>query len=75
MRVMNGKLKVYKYEDGIEIAGDREGLQALADICVALSRLSDAEAHTPANHYHIADYMNTAEEGSIPLVILLNLNL
>jgi hypothetical protein len=70
--MMDGKLKVYKYQDGIEIAGNRIGLRQLAEICLALSNLAETEVGTPANHYHVADYMNNAEDGSIPLVILLN---
>ena len=68
--MMAEKLKVYPYKDGFEIAGNREGLQGLAEVCLALSRLSDEEAKTAANHYHFADYMNNAEAGSVPLVIL-----
>jgi hypothetical protein len=70
------KLKVTRLEGGeIEIAGNRAGLKDLADVCQALSELSDEEAKTPANHYHVADYMNTAEEGSLELIILYNPNL
>jgi len=72
---MAEKLKVDKYQDGIEIVGNREGLRQLAEICLALSNLAETEVSTAANHYHIADYMNNAEEGSIPLVILLNTEL
>lgn len=72
---MAEKLKVYKYQDGVEIAGNREGLRQLAEIYLALSNLAETDVCTPANHYHIAHYMNNAEEGSIPLVILLNTEL
>jgi hypothetical protein len=65
------KLKVVRLESGeIEIIGNRAGLKDLADICKSLSELSDEEAGTAANHYHIADYMNNAEEGSLELIIL-----
>ena len=67
---MAEKLKIYPYEHGFEIAGNREGLQGLAEVCLALSRLTDEEAKTAANHYHFADHMNNAEVGSVPLVIL-----
>ena len=64
------KLKVIKLESGeIEIIGNRAGLKDLADVCRGLSELSDEEAGTAANHYHLADYMNNAEEGSLELII------
>jgi hypothetical protein len=67
------KLKVLKSESGeIEIIGNRAALKDLADVCRGLSELSDEEAGTAANHYHIADYLNNAEEGSIELIILCN---
>jgi hypothetical protein len=69
---MAEKLKVHKYQDGVEIVGNREGLRQLAEICLTLSNLAENDAGTAANHYHIADYMNNAEEGSIPLVIRLS---
>ena len=70
------KLKVTRLESGeIEIVGNRAGLKDLADVCQALSELSDEEAKTPANHHHAADYMNTAEEGSLELIILFDPNL
>jgi hypothetical protein len=65
------KLKVVRLESGeIEIIGNRTGLRDLADVCRGLSELSDDEAKTAANHYHVADYMNNAEQGSLELVIL-----
>jgi len=65
------KLKVQRLENGeIEIVGNRAGLRDLADVCRDLSELSDEQAKTAANHYHIADYMNNAEEGSLELMIL-----
>jgi hypothetical protein len=69
------KLKIIKQGDGIEVVGNREGLKHLGEICLALSDLSDSEAVTAANHYHFADFMNNAEEGSIEMVVLLNQNL
>jgi hypothetical protein len=64
------KLKVIRLESGeIEIIGNRAGLNGLADVCAGLAVLSDEEAKTAANHYHIADYMNNAEEGSMELII------
>ena len=70
------KIKVILKANGeIEIIGNRAGLKYLAEICNSLSELSNEETKTAANHYHIADYMNNAEEGSIPLIILFNPNL
>ena len=70
------KLKVVQSERGeIEIIANRAGLRDLADVCRALSELSDEEATTPANHYHIADYMSNAEEGSLELIIVCDPNL
>ena len=65
------KLKVVRLESGeLEIQANRAGLKDLAAACLSLSELTDEEATTPANHYHIADYMNNAEEGSLELIIL-----
>jgi hypothetical protein len=65
------RLKIIKLESGeIEIIGNRAGLKDLADVCRGLSELSDEEAITAANHYHVADYMNNAEQGSLELIIL-----
>ena len=65
------KLKVIRLESGeIEIVANRAGFKDLAEVCTRLSELSDEELKTAANHYHIADYMNNAEEGSLELIIL-----
>ena len=65
------KLKVLRLASGeIEIMGNRAGLKDLAEVCYKLSELTDEEAATAANHYHIADYMNNAEEGSLELIVL-----
>ena len=65
------KLTVVQSERGeIEIIANRAGLKDLAEVCVQLSELSDEQARTPANHYHIADFMNNAEEGSLQLIIV-----
>jgi hypothetical protein len=67
------KLKIVRLESGeIEIVGNRSALRDLANVCQSLSELSDEQAKTAANHYHIADYMNNAEEGSLELIILFN---
>jgi hypothetical protein len=39
----------------------------------AFSELSDEQAKTAANHYHFADFMNNANEGSLQLIILYDL--
>ena len=63
-------LKVVRLENGeLEIIGNRAGLKDLADVCLGLSELTDEEAKTPANHYHISDFFNNAEEGSLELII------
>jgi hypothetical protein len=64
------KYKIYKYEDGFEIAADREALIWISDICRQLSQLDEQEAKTAANHYHLDEFLGRAEPGSIPLVIL-----
>ncbi len=66
------KIKAYPHLDGFEICGNREGLTELARVCAALAELpEDAEqAKRLGNHYHFADYMNNAESGSTPFVIL-----
>ena len=70
------KLKVVRLDTGeLEVIGNRPGLKDLAGVCQGLSELSDDEAKTPANHYHIADYMNNAEDGSLELIIRYDPNL
>ena len=65
------KLKVVRLQSGeVEIIGNRAGLRDLANVCCRLSELSDEEVKTGANHYHIADYMNNAEEGSLEVILL-----
>jgi hypothetical protein len=36
---------------------------------MSLSRLTNDEPRTAANHYHFAVFMNNAEQGSVPLLI------
>lgn len=64
------KYKIYKREEGFEIAADREALIWLSEICLELSKSSDTDAKTAANHYHLDEYLGNAEPGSVPLVIL-----
>ena len=61
------RLKVVRLDTGeLEVIGNRAGLKDLAGVCQALSELSDDQAKTPANHYHI---VNNAEDGSLELII------
>jgi hypothetical protein len=70
------RLKVVRLDSGeLEVIGNRAGLKDLAGVCQGLSELSDDQAKTPANHYHIADYMNNAEDGSLELIIRYDPNL
>lgn len=65
-----GDLRVSLRGDEVVVAGDREALAYLADVCLNLSKMTAEDVQTGNNHYHIADYMNNAEEGSIPTIIL-----
>jgi hypothetical protein len=67
---MNGKIKITIEKGEIIIEADGEGLDYLSHICTKLRNLSDDEAKTPANHYHISADMNNAEAGSIPAIIV-----
>ena len=70
------RLKVVRLDSGeLELIGNRAGLKDLAGVCQGLSELSDDQAKTPANHYHIADYMNNAEDGSLELIVRFDPNL
>lgn len=69
MRQEAYRLKVIKLASGeIEIIGNRAALNDLGDVCHGLGELSD-EVGSASNHYHIADYMNNAEEGSLEVII------
>ena len=65
------RLKVILENDEVHIHGSRAALKDLADTCAALSALSDEEAKTAANHVIYADYMNSADDGSIPMMVCL----
>lgn len=69
---MDPKLKPYPYQDGFEIVGNRPGLRELARVCLALADLPEdnEEAKRLGNHYHFADYLDTADAGSTPFIIL-----
>jgi hypothetical protein len=70
------RLKVVRLDSGeLEVIGNRAGLKDLAGVCQGLSELTDDQAKTPANHYHIADYMNNADDGSLELIIRYDPNL
>jgi hypothetical protein len=68
------KLKVLLQDGEVHIHGNRVGLRDLAKVCAALSALSDEDARTGANHFIYADYMNSADEGSIPMMVCLTLD-
>ena len=53
------KLKAYPYEGGFEIAGNREGLRELAEVCLALAELPEdpEESKRLGNHHHFDEYM------------------
>ena len=50
------------------------GTRDLAKVCAGLSALSDEDAKTAANHFIYADYMNSADDGSIPMMVCLTLD-
>ncbi len=65
------KLKISLRDNGeVVIAGNRAGLRFLARICNGLADMSDEEAKTRIGHWHLDEFMNTAEEGSVPAVLL-----
>jgi hypothetical protein len=68
------RLKVLLEKGEVHIHGNRAGLRDLANVCAALSALSDEEAKTAANHVIYADYMNSADDGSIPMMVCLTLD-
>lgn len=67
-RPREGKLKVTISKSGeVEIVGNRLGLEALSNICAALSQ----SVGRPGNHYHFMDnegFWGT-ETGSVGLII------
>ena len=63
------RLKVTLKERGIEIDGNRKGLNALAAICSRLAELPAEDLRTPANHYHLDEDFWGTERGSVPLTI------
>ena len=70
------KLKITLEDNGeIRIAGNRAGLRFLARICNGLADMSDEEAKTGIGHWHLDEFMNTAEEGSVPTTLLYDPNL
>lgn len=70
------KLMVNNKNGEIEITGNRAGLKFLGEICFGLSKLTDEEAKTAANHYHLQEGMDTASQpGSIPMLVTLNIKM
>ena len=68
------RLKVSIENGEVHIHGNRAGLRDLASVCEGLTTLSDEEAKTAANYVIYADYMNSADEGSIPMMVCLILD-
>ena len=56
------RLKVMLEKGEVHIHANRAGLRDLAKVCTGLSALSDA------------DYMNFADDGSIPMMVCLTLD-
>jgi hypothetical protein len=69
---MKSKINISYKDNEVVIEGNKEGLEYLSEICNKLSHLSEESANTPANNFHISRNMNNAEEGSLPLIIILN---
>ena len=63
------RLKVTLKERGIEIDGNRKGLNALAAICSGLAELPAEDLRTPANDYHLDEDFWGIERGSVPLTV------
>jgi hypothetical protein len=78
-RLGNQKLKAYPYENGFEIAGNREGLREFARVCLALAELpeDDEEAKRLGNHYHFDEFLaqGLVVDGSTPFIVLYKPNL
>ena len=68
------RLKVLLEKGEVHIHANRAGLRDLAKVCTGLSALSDEDAKTAANHFIYADYMNSADDGSIPMMVCLTLD-
>jgi len=67
---MEGKLNVAFVNGEVLIEGDREGLRYLSMVCVRLTHLSDEEARTPSNHFHLSENVGNVQRGSLPTVIV-----
>lgn len=57
-------LKISKQGDEISILGNKEGLEYLSSICLAIIGKTD-----PSGHWHIMPEMNNASAGSLPTVV------
>jgi len=68
------RLKVMLEKGEVQIHANRAGLRDLAKVCAGMSALSDEDAKTAANHFIYADYMNSADDGSIPMMVCLTLD-
>jgi hypothetical protein len=76
---MDPKLKAYPFENGFEIAGNREGLRELARVCLTLADLpeDDEEAKRLGNRYHFDEFLaqGVVDRGSTPFIVLYQPNL
>ena len=68
------KLRVFIENGEIHIHATRAALRDLAETCVALSELTDEQARTGANHVHYTDYFGSSEDGSVPLLLCLEVD-
>jgi hypothetical protein len=66
------KLKITITDGEVNVVGNREGLLSLADVCARLAALPETreESRKLGNHYHFSEFMNSAEPGSVEMVIL-----
>jgi len=71
----DAKIKVTDQHGEVEIIGNREGLLWLSEICAGLASLTEAEAKTPANHYHINPSMGHGTQDTVDAIILCQLDL
>ena len=69
---MKHSIKVSLQDGEVVIEADRDGLRRISEISARLAALTDSEARTPANHFHLMESMKNVEPDSLPLVILRN---
>ena len=67
------RVELVKDRSEVLICGNREGLRYLSEICVSLADEEYAPHRPP--HTHIEPALNSAEEDSVPLEIILEADL